>query len=115
MVVQREAIPESEFGQALFIKFLQETCGPSVQRESPARQYLRYEGLVVTHPGQQQDQAEDSVEHLTRRRGQLTRSKIEDQSLFESRAVAVTVAEREGRSRRIVVVAFKTELAIHRA
>src|ERR1700680_909976 len=102
MTIQRDAISECKFCQALFVEFLEKFGGPFIYFEGAARQYLWYKCLVIADPRQQQDQAENPVEHFSGRRRKLPRNKIKDQLLFEPWAVKVAVAERQSRSRWVV-------------
>src|SRR5712664_3118349 len=105
MVVQRNAIPECKLGKTFFVEIVQKFSGNFIECESFANECLRYVGFIVTHTGSQKNQPKDTIEYLTLRRRELTCRKIKSQRFLETRPLAEPIPERQGRGRRIIIIA----------
>src|SRR6267154_219868 len=109
MVVQRNAIPECKRGKTFFVEIVQKFSGNLIECESFANDCLRYVGFIVTHTGSQKNQTKDTIEHLALRRRELTCRKIKSQRFLEARSLAKPIPERQGRDRRIIMIALEYE------
>src|SRR5271166_2424702 len=98
MPAQRDLVPESELGQALFVELLKEFGCDAIQREGLADHRRWDKAFVVAHPRHQKYQAKDAIKSRANLRRELLWDKVKDKIFLKPGPAAKPIPQQKSRN-----------------